>query len=292
MKHKHNDLNGLSPVKQYNSPQIPTLADKPKLVKLPSRWQKNAAVVACIGIVGGMTLASCATTPHDDNWFHNGGGPIAPYYVTRPTEQETTITGEAIEETTTEVHTTTAMTTTLQAVTTQETTLAATDHSEFDLRVHFGGSGAGPQYVVHFTEQEAFGIIRTQLEAAGLNFGTTPPSHTVEVTWVDPLGHGNTRMTTGLDLYDAERGVAIALSERGGWFAEQTQQRFERDRQTRNLNVHVFYNPGESMDNQWWEGETEPPTPTQKAAAAPALRENLTVQVQTFIEFLQAEGIL
>jgi len=289
------DLQALSPVQEYEAPKLPTLAEKPQLKKLPARWQKNAAVVACIGVVGTMTLASCAS--------ETKASPVdaaVPYSVTYAQTTAAAITGapeETTEEHTAQEYTTaqeaatTAAITTQTTTTTQQTTMAITP-AELDLRSHWGGSGAGPFYVVHLTEQEALGIIRTQLEAAGLRFGATPPNHTVEVVWVDPLGHGSTSQTTGLALLDANNNVAVALSERGGWFAEQTQQRFARDRQTRNLTIGTFYSPGEGIERDWRERPVIPPTAEEMQAHIPVLRANLTEQVQTFIEFLQAEGIL
>ena len=61
---------------------------------------------------------------------------------------------------------------------------------------HNGGAGSGPMYVVHLTEQEAFGIIRARLEEAGLNFGAGSDYG---------VGIGERRF----DLFDEERGVAI-----------------------------------------------------------------------------------
>jgi hypothetical protein len=44
-------------------------------------------------------------------------------------------------------------------------------------RIHGGGSGASV-YVVHFTEAEMLGIIRRNLEAAGLNLSRVTPDYT------------------------------------------------------------------------------------------------------------------
>jgi len=56
----------VTPVKKYTPPKYPTRDDlkrSPELLKkLPSRWQKNAAVVATAGVVGIMTLTSCGVT--------------------------------------------------------------------------------------------------------------------------------------------------------------------------------------------------------------------------------------
>jgi len=200
---RRDDQLNLTPIESYEAPRIPTLANKPKLAKLPSRWKKNAAVVACVGIVGSMTLAGCATAPpHNGYWFHNGGGPVAPYYV------------------------------------------------------------------VYLTEQEALGHVRAQLEAAGLNFDAKPPSYSIT--------SGNRAI--GLDLFDEEKGVAIAvLGERVG--AEWAAQEFAQ--QTDDITFGVFYSPQSWF---WNAGEEE--------RERIAVEDGLADQVRTFIEFLQSEDIL
>jgi len=255
---KYDDLQALSPMQEYEAPKLPTLAEKPQLKKLPARWQKNAAVVACVGVVGTMTLASCAGRPYD--WPHNGGGPVAPYYVTRPTEQETA-----------------------------PFTTMAPEETELDITVHHGGSGGTPFYVARLTEQEAMGIIRSQLEAAGLRFGDTPPEINVVDSWDEVT----------LDLYNAEHGVGIIFDNsedshrrRVQWGHRQTKV-IEED-----MPVGVFYGPWQGLegrpewDHVWVDWESSPPTEESKLEAVPVLRANLTEQVQTFIEFLQSEGIL
>ena len=53
----------VTPVKKYAAPKYPTIADAqcaPLLLKkLPSRWEKNAKVVAAVGMIGAITLTSC-----------------------------------------------------------------------------------------------------------------------------------------------------------------------------------------------------------------------------------------
>ena len=56
----------VTPVKKYAPPKYPTLTDAqtdPKLLrKLPSRWEKNAAVVAAVGMLGAMSLTACGVS--------------------------------------------------------------------------------------------------------------------------------------------------------------------------------------------------------------------------------------
>jgi hypothetical protein len=53
----------LAPVKNYEPPKIPTLKENNSeaLKKLPSRWKKNARVIACIGLLGTLSFAQLAS---------------------------------------------------------------------------------------------------------------------------------------------------------------------------------------------------------------------------------------
>ena len=68
MKARINDIS-VTPVKKYAVPKYPSLMDAshaPGLLrKLPSRWEKNSAVVTAIGILGAMTLSSCGLLEPD-----------------------------------------------------------------------------------------------------------------------------------------------------------------------------------------------------------------------------------
>jgi len=211
-------MNHLTPVENYTPPKIPTLANKPPLRELPKRWAKNAAVVACIGMLGASALAGCAS----GDFLHHGGAPQVPYYVARPTEQE------------------------LPALHPH----AQLNYSDLDInvRVHGGGSGSA-FYVVHLTEQEMQGIILAQLEAAGLNFNATPPSYAIndeENSWSPRLG---------LDLFDAQRNAAVSFitweqnnrpfgAHGGSSLARSSARNFA---ELTDMPVGVFYNPGESV---------------------------------------------
>jgi len=284
MKNEKEDLLYMTPVRNYEAPQLPTLEDSrdnPTLLKkLPLRWQKKAAVIACMSFVGTITLSGCAYAHLLDNRIHHGGAVGAPIYVANPTEQETS--GVIQPQ--------------------PDNIQAALEAAELELRTHSGGSGFGPIYVVHITEQEALGIIRAQLEAAGLNFNAVPPDYTVE-TWYRDFS---------FDLYDEERGVAIThlswednnqhfFSHGGSDLAQQITEAFAE--QAKDISVGVFFNPGESLgmsqdwrgweDEEWSEGmEYEPPTAERKEEAKAMLIERLTAQVQAFIDFLRAEGVV
>jgi len=171
-------------------------------------------------------------------------------------------------------------------------------YREFDLlvRLHTGGGGS-TSYVVHLTEQEALNIILTHLEAAGLNFGDTPPGYFVDFGgWIsNPIG---------IDLFDEQNGVAIS---RLSWensnipftgfertFANNVSSIFES--MTNNITVGVFYSPSHHFPT-WTaqpDGNSVWTTPSAATArnARPILEANLNAQAQNFITFLQANGIL
>ena len=239
MNHDKNDLLSLTPAKTYTAPKYPTLtdthSDPAPLKKLPSRWRKNAAALACIGLLGAAVFAGCVTP-------HNGDDPppIGNGY-----------------------------------------------NCDWDNHLHHGGSGAAPIYVVHLTEQEALGMIRTQLETAGLNFGATPPDYTVEVQ----------DSHIGLDLYDADKGVAIALIDRResgldwDWWWNDNEERAELATDAfadlaSDLSVGVFYCPGE--DYWGWDD----PSDESRAELRASLEEHLTAQVEAFLDLLRAQGTL
>jgi len=162
-------------MREYNPPKIPTFAeareDSTLLKRMPRRWKRNTAILACAGIVGTVSLAGC-----DDFRPHHGGSGAA-IYVTQSTEQEVVpfVPHEVLRE-------------------------------ELERRLHSGGSGSAV-YVVYFTEQEALGMIRARLEEAGLRFGESVPEYSYpngDEMWgaLDKLN---------LDLFDSGRNVAITL---------------------------------------------------------------------------------
>jgi len=144
MESKSADTLQLRPVKAYNAPDYPTLSDvngKPALLKkLPSRWQANAKVIACISVLGTVALTGCDKTHH--------GGSGGSIYVTRLTEQEAENARTGIVK-------------------------KVTGDNHARVRIHGGGSG-GVGYVVYLTEQETYSIIKAEAETAGLKLSETP----------------------------------------------------------------------------------------------------------------------
>jgi len=288
MNENKKELPDVKPMEEYHAPKIPSLDEvykNPKSLKeLPARWAKNAAVTAfsaAIGVLGMGALAAC--TP-DDPWDgpHHGGAGSAGYFV-RPTEQE---------------------------VSCNQYGMGYNGYEEFDLvfRIHHGGSG-GAGYVVYLTEQEALGIIRRQLEVAGLCFGDIPPGYTAFENdgWMPVIG---------LNLFDATNNVAISKLS----FEDNNQAFIHRvtpgvkesfARQT-DITVGVFEAPVfhppwdagwdamgdwiEDEDGEWVFVPPVEPTDEQiadlKAEARPILEEQLNEQIQAFIALLRAEGIV
>jgi len=271
------NLLNITPVEKYEAPKIPTLQDtrsNPALLKkLPSRWKKNVAVITCLGLLGSSVFSGCTQPPGDAPYANNGQEGYHSSY---------------------------------------------NGYSEFDLafRIHHGGAGSAT-YVVHLTEQEAFGIIRAQLEAAGLSFSDTPPDYAALEEWWWPIG---------LDLYDSSRGAAVSYLNWENsnipfapWGREIAEIVAEDFAEQTNISVGVFYTSGvypewdiethpfwyewdemsqwfQSAVGTWISRELRPPSARAiaqaKAEARPILEANLTAQVQEFIDFLQAEGII
>ena len=271
---KHTDLSSLTPAKAYTAPEYPTLTDThdnpAQLKKLPSRWKKNAAVIACIGLLGVSTLAGCFAPES----LYNKYGNYKEHYAAYSTYNNIDNKEENGAET--EVY---------------------NGFTDFDIsvRIHGGGDGTPAVYVAYLTEQEALGIIRAQLEAAGLTFGATPPGYRAEEEfWFD----------FGLDLYDEEKGVAVALVEDrcfGWWCCCYTERITESFAEQTDMPIGIIPNPYEVLSDSrqpafWWPEDGEEWVygydPEQAAAAGTSLYRQLSAQVQAFIELLREQGIL
>ena len=91
-------LSGIKPLKTYSTPKYPDYSqagDNPDMLKkLPSRWRKNAKVLACIGLTGTLSLSGCFpfflgdSTCSNCGFPHLGGSGGSPIYVVYLTEQE------------------------------------------------------------------------------------------------------------------------------------------------------------------------------------------------------------
>ena len=359
----------INPVESYEAPQIPTFGEahnNPVLLKkLPSRWQKNAKVIAGIGLMGSMMFSGYTYSFAQNTVVYNSGysnhtgeivvllngTPIAFDVAPIIIDDSTMVPFRAIFEALgMEVDwnpdTRTAIgigenirielpldsriafvnaepveldvpaqlrnnitlvpmrfvaensgaivewepTTRTVVITTHDRDVGHNNneyasYSDFGLEssIHQGGSGM-PFYVVHLTEQESLNIIRSLLEAAGLDFSTDPPDYTFA--------------GIEIDLFDKERGVAFAQTiGPSEWatngFAELT-----------DIPVMVFEIPREArvaMTNPtWWQywgdlfdDQQQPELPpTDKAATRAEFEARLTTQAQEFITYLQSVGII
>jgi hypothetical protein len=158
---------------------------------------------------------------------------------------------------------------------------------DLELRMHVGGSG-GAWYVVYLTEQEMLGIIRAQLEMAGLRFGAQLPKYSVEIE-VNDFDRSYTFKGT-LKLYDDVRGVAVAFTNARS--ISEILSGFKK--QNKNITFGVFSVPGTNSDLYAIMGEapSDEEIETEKARARPILEEELNNQIQKFIELLRKEGII
>ena len=150
-----------------------------------------------------------------------------------------------------------------------------------DYKSHHGGEGGGPIYIAYLTEQEALRIVRNQLEDVGLNFNSVPPSHNI----IYNEGEWN-EQKIGLDLFDEENNIGIALvnnwwrnnsDERAIGIVEELTQETEGD----GIHISVIFN---KRDEVWY--------PSNGGEIEEILEEYLNLQVQTFIQHLQEEGII
>jgi len=296
-----NDLLRVAPVKNYTPPKLPTLEESSvnhPLKALPSRWKKNAAVIACLGFTGALTLSGCTDALRDR--YHHGGAPFAPYYVACPTENEAL---NNIYH-----HGGSGYAPYYVAYPTEQETLAhmmaQIEAAELNLRTHWGGSGSGPYYVAYLTEQEVLGFIRAKLEAAGLNFDAAPPEYTIfGIDDTNPRPAGVDEI--GIALFDAGNNVAIAslsndeshraFSPQGCALTYLIAEEFTR--RLSDITFGVFYNPGAIVGfgpSPWDEDEEyiQEVTPEKKEEARHILIERITAQVDEFIAWLQAEGIV
>ena len=279
-KMKENDTFSVTPVKKYTSPKYPTYDDardnSTLLKKLPSRWKKNAKVLACLGLIGTFALVSNAE-PLTGGTEANGYGESNAYYL-KP----------------------------------------ADDFFDVTVRLHGGGSGVSPFYVVYLTEQEALNIIRAEAEAAGLRLNSVPPDYTVDIgpiglrTAVVPPGYTvdtvdigplldqlweRRVINIGLDLFDEENDIAIAFVHevsglQRGWNITELFASHNND-----ITVGLFFDRGvpfASFDGAPYFREGTPISGGEMTheERRNLLRENLASQVREFIESLRTRGIL
>jgi hypothetical protein len=150
-------------------------------------------------------------------------------------------------------------------------------------QIHGGGSG-GAIYIVHFTEQEVLGIIRMQLEDAGLRF--TPPAPS----------YRSTILTTpvGVSLFDRGTNVAIATVDLSRWFwLNRIQADFES--QHPDIAFGVFRQPAMNVEfciEEFNEERAVAELANKEEEIREQFEADITRQVEQFIERLREEGRL
>ena len=246
----------IAPVETYKAPEIPMFMNDNSalLKKLPSRWQKNVKVIACMGVIGSFTLTGCM-----NNSAGNGGYAAEEYNIRN-----------------------------------EQINYSGYSEDELVIRLHGGGNGSS-FYIVHLTEQEAFGIIRARLETAGLDFRAALPLPNLRVG------------EFGIDLFDEQKNVAITninwedshrrFSPWGRYFAMMVERALAE--QGADVIVGAFYNSGKFINSEYRRADNnervrnETPIVSEiEEESRLFLREKLNAQADAFVAFLQSEGIL
>ena len=295
----------ISPVETYKAPEVPVLGgdNSALLKKLPLRWRKNAKILACLGIVGTLALAGCSSEvpysrPYGEGGAfgayyaeHGTGETPEAYYALHPSVQAEYPPGPHSQDILDKMH----------DLGSPHGSYSGYSDAELTVRLHQGGMGVS-SYVVHLTEQDAYGIIRARLEAAGLNFDAVPPDYTIDsitralwdagessVFWGDMTDEG-----IRLNLFDRERNVAVShiswdesnrpFSSWGRAFAMQVERTFTEHMD--GITVGAIYNPGAYL------GTSRAEARRNMRDSHPELVRSLINQVDAFIFILQYEGIL
>ena len=263
MQNNRNDQLGINPVESYEAPKIPTLSDDntAALKKLPSRWQKNAKVIACIGLMGTLTLSNLA--------FPFAASPVETAEITTPPAVTASYNGYS--------------------------------NFELELRLHHGGAGGAwyvvhltEQEVFGFIRKrlEAAGLTFGATPPNYIAVTRETISGFDSVRYED----GVRVLNFGLNLFDENRNVAIAHIGERRHLRERVIVSFAE--QTEDIAVGVFYTPTSNLGSSWeWCEETEgiinrEPSAEEVTSAGIAMKEHLTTQIDNFISRLQFEGIL
>jgi len=320
-KIKTNDIK-ITPVKKYAPPKYPTRADAqcaPLLLKrLPSRWQKNAAVVAAVGMLGAMSLTSCGVPKTDstlqgqeisediqnyteeEEYFALMGEPAVVEFTT---EQEYEIdTGELAGDVIFEIPSEQEVTDIVEEITTQETTVF--EKSFLDTQYIFPLPGGMGGTVPQMSEADAYKIIKDIAEINGLNLKEFTPNYENEPDYYNKAIK---------KLYDAEKQVGI---EYYGSYSSMARISYEKEPYISSEGIMVgtihtgeyydeyadiyeeFYqkigeiqNGVENPDEEYWEKINEVYV-KYETIMKPFWEQDLRNQVRDFIEWLQGQGII
>ena len=296
----------VTPVKKYAMPKYPTRVDAnrtPELLrKLPSRWEKNAKVVAAIGMLGAMTLTSCGVLKTD------GAGQGQETRICEETCEETGyLAGDVIMEIPAEQESeeyfalegNLAVTgfTTEQDYVEPEETETATERSFFDTSyIMPAAGGIGPPSYI--SETDVYTIITEMAATNGLSFEKLPPN----------LENEDERPYRSIvnKLYDSEKQVGVEYSGALGYWAGEpyissdgiavgsfdiagyhNEFGIMYEEFGQKIKEITFDENSEEYHKKYDEAYAEYETKMQFV-----LKEDLREQVRDFIEWLQGQGII
>ena len=250
------DLLTLTPVTDYQAPDLPTFATvKPEILKrMPSRW-RNKTLVATVGLLGIAALAGCSvneeipqlesqyqgeyslgqinrTEPHElVVGLHFGGFGGAPIYVAHLTEQE------------------------VREFILTNLTAAGLNFDESMERYFVAAAEFGGTYFDHFDSERRVGIIN--------------------LSWSESTAFGGGIHSTSIPYGGPQEWVEQMVNE-------------DIVRQELGITFGLFTSLGYHLD---WDYEREI-NPEEATEIAPILVENLDEQIQAFIERLRNKGII
>jgi len=163
--------------------------------------------------------------------------------------------------------------------------------------MHHGGGGGAPLYVAYLTEQEAIGIVRAELESAGIEFTENVASHSIEI---DDTEEGGLIHHIETSLFNEAHSIAISFVNSDAFHIpfwrfemDDVPQRIEAEFEENHphLAMGLFCNPTSWIG--WWYGEDEDAvTDEEIEEARERLEANLVAQTQEFINHLREEGVI
>jgi hypothetical protein len=272
----------IAPAKKYAPPKYPAMAEaksEPGLLKkLPSQWEKNAAIVAAVGMLGMISLTGCEIfdskiagyNPNSENYLN-----VAPVFAHG--EGTGSIGCDMVAP---------------PVFLSEEEALAIIKSAARDSGLKF--SAKPPEYTATNNKPE-------------------PKS---QYSWENPkytLGEGS----VGVDLYDDKKGVAVTFISmeaaarnpnmstitlyRPRELAELTAEDFAGQRG--DIALGVFYDPGTNWEseehqrvlNEYYdnrENDWEERRAQYESDARTLIEDDLRAQVRDFIEWLQGQGII
>ena len=157
-----------------------------------------------------------------------------------------------------------------------------------DYQMHYGGAAMAPLYVAYLTEQEALGIVRSQLEEAGLNFVDLP------IEWSLTVSFDRGDEQVGVDLFDEDNRLAIMLinlGEQVGWrelWYDRVHRSLEEGFSSEYFDtVYVLFS-----DTEQWEDWDEEENESQRIEAHGRIEESLLKDIQELIHQLREDGVI